>query len=123
MNALILAIMSFAGFLLAYRFYATFLAEKIFALNPDAETPAHRFEDGVDHVPTLKSILFGHHFASIAGAAPIVGPAIGVIWGWLPAFLWVVFGTISLVLFTTLARWLSRSGTRANPSANSPRTS
>ena len=70
--------------------------EKIFALNPDARTPAHEFEDGVDHIPTLKSILFGHHFASIAGAAPIVGPAIGVIWGWLPAFLWVVFGTIFL---------------------------
>jgi len=96
MNALILAIMSLGGFLLAYRFYATFLAEKIFVLNPDARTPAHEFEDGVDHVPTLKSILFGHHFASIAGAAPIVGPAIGVIWGWLPAFLWVVFGTIFL---------------------------
>lgn len=96
MNALTLAIMSLGGFLLAYRFYATFLADKIFALNPDARTPAHEFEDGVDHVPTLKSILFGHHFASIAGAAPIVGPAIGVIWGWLPAFLWVVFGTIFL---------------------------
>lgn len=96
MNALILAIISIVGFLLAYRFYATFLAEKIFALNPTARTPAHEFEDGVDHVPTLKSILFGHHFASIAGAAPIVGPAIGVIWGWLPAFLWVVFGTIFL---------------------------
>ncbi|MEA3283157.1 MAG: carbon starvation protein A [Euryarchaeota archaeon] len=96
MNALILAIMSFGGFLLAYRFYATFLAEKIFALNPAAKTPAHELEDGVDYVPTLKSILFGHHFASIAGAAPIVGPAIGVIWGWLPAFLWVVFGTIFL---------------------------
>ena len=96
MNALILAIISFGGFLLAYRFYATFLAEKIFVLNPAARTPAHEFEDGVDHVPTLKSILFGHHFASIAGAAPIVGPAIGVIWGWLPAFLWVVFGTIFL---------------------------
>ncbi len=96
MNALILAIISLGGFLLAYRFYATFLAEKIFALNPAARTPAHEFEDGVDHVPTLKSILFGHHFASIAGAAPIVGPAIGVIWGWLPAFLWVVFGTIFL---------------------------
>ncbi|RLG31265.1 carbon starvation protein A [Methanosarcinales archaeon] len=96
MNALILAIISFGGFLLAYRFYATFLAEKIFALDPGSRTPAHEFEDGVDHVPTLKSILFGHHFASIAGAAPIVGPAIGVIWGWLPAFLWVVFGTIFL---------------------------
>ncbi|MEA1895621.1 MAG: carbon starvation protein A [Euryarchaeota archaeon] len=96
MNALILAIISLGGFLLAYRFYATFLAEKIFALDPGARTPAHEFEDGVDHVPTLKSILFGHHFASIAGAAPIVGPAIGVIWGWLPAFLWVVFGTIFL---------------------------
>ena len=96
MNAIILAIISLAGFILAYRFYATFLAEKIFSLDPTIRTPAHVLEDGVDYVPTLKSILFGHHFASIAGAAPIVGPAIAVIWGWLPAFLWIVFGTIFL---------------------------
>ena len=96
MNAIILAIISLAGFILAYRFYATFLAEKIFSLDPTIRTPAHVLEDGVDYVPTLKSILFGHHFASIAGAAPIVGPAIAVIWGWLPAFLWVVLGTIFL---------------------------
>ncbi len=57
-------------------------------------TPAHVYEDGVDFVPTNKHVLFGHHFTSVAGAAPIVGPAIAVIWGWLPAFLWVVLGTI-----------------------------
>ncbi|RLG20431.1 carbon starvation protein A, partial [Methanosarcinales archaeon] len=63
MNAIILAIVSLAGFILAYRFYATFLAEKIFSLDPTIRTPAHVLEDGVDYVPTLKSILFGHHFA------------------------------------------------------------
>ncbi|MFW6202634.1 MAG: carbon starvation protein A, partial [Gemmatimonadota bacterium] len=63
-------------------------------LDPDYETPAHRFEDGIDYVPTNRHVLFGHHFTSVAGAAPIVGPAIAVIWGWLPAFLWVVIGTV-----------------------------
>src|SRR5690606_919083 len=63
-------------------------------LDPDFVTPAHQFEDGVDFVPTNKFVLWGHHFTSVAGAAPIVGPAIAVIWGWLPAFLWVVLGTI-----------------------------
>src|SRR5690606_22473433 len=63
-------------------------------LDPDFVTPAHEFEDGVDYVPTNKYVLWGHHFTSVAGAAPIVGPAIAVIWGWLPAFLWVVLGTV-----------------------------
>src|SRR5690606_27721074 len=63
-------------------------------LDPDFVTPAHEFEDGVDYVPTNKYVLWGHHFTSVAGAAPIVGPALAVIWGWLPAFLWVVLGTI-----------------------------
>ncbi|HAJ44143.1 MAG TPA: carbon starvation protein A, partial [Alcanivorax sp.] len=71
-----------------------FIAEKIYKLDPDFRTPAHEFEDGVDFVPTNRFVLWGHHFTSVAGAAPIVGPAIAVIWGWLPAFLWVVLGTI-----------------------------
>ena len=79
---------------LGYFVYSKFIAEKIFRLDPDFRTPAHELEDGVDFVPTNKYVLWGHHFTSVAGAAPIVGPAIAVIWGWAPAFLWVVFGTI-----------------------------
>ncbi len=82
------------AFFLAYRFYSKYLAEKVYALDKSFETPAHEFEDGVDYVPTNKHVLFGHHFTSIAGAAPIVGPAIAVFWGWLPALLWVTLGTI-----------------------------
>ncbi len=81
-------------FFLGYRYYSKYIAEKIYRLDPDYITPAHQFEDGVDFVPTNKYILWGHHFTSIAGAAPIVGPAIAVFWGWLPAFLWVVLGTV-----------------------------
>jgi len=93
-NSLVVAIISFVGFIIAYRLYGTYLSSKIFNLNPDSKTPAHEFEDGIDYVPTKKEILFGHHFTTIAGAAPIVGPAIAVIWGWVPALLWVVFGSI-----------------------------
>lgn len=94
MNSLLLAVVCLALFAASYLVYARFLSQKIFALNPNTITPAHALEDGVDYVPTRRSVLFGHHFASIAGLGPIVGPAIGVIWGWLPAVLWVVFGTI-----------------------------
>jgi len=79
---------------LGYFVYSKFIAEKIYQLDPDFKTPAHEFEDGIDYVPTNRFVLWGHHFTSVAGAAPIVGPAIAVIWGWAPAFLWVVFGTI-----------------------------
>jgi carbon starvation protein len=94
MNSVFLALFAFVGYILAYRFYSKFISQKIFGLSPDFKTPAHEFEDNRDFVPTHKSVLFGHHYASIAGAAPIVGPAIAVIWGWLPALLWVVFGSI-----------------------------
>lgn len=86
--------LAYVGFIIAYRLYGTFLSERIFKLDPNYKTPAHEFSDGMDFVPTKKEILFGHHFTSIAGAAPIVGPAIAVIWGWVPALLWVVFGSI-----------------------------
>ena len=96
MNAAILAVFSLSCFFASYFFYSKFLAKKIYKLDSDIITPAHEFKDGIDYVPTNKYVLFGHHFTSIAGAAPIVGPAIAVIWGWLPALLWVVFGTIFL---------------------------
>jgi len=94
MSGSLVAALSLVLFFIGYRFYSKFLAEKIFRLDPDFMTPAHRFNDGVDYVPANKYVLWGHHFTSIAGAAPIVGPAIAVYWGWLPAMLWVVFGTI-----------------------------
>lgn len=87
---------SIAGFLLAYFIYARYLQVRIFRLAPDEAVPSRQREDGIDFVPTRKGILFSHHFVSIAGLGPIMGPAIGVIWGWLPAFLWVFFGTIFL---------------------------
>jgi len=94
MNAALLAILVFVGFALGYRFYSGFLARSLFALREDERVPAREFEDGVDFVPSDKQVLWGHHFASIAGAAPIVGPAIAVIWGWLPALVWVTVGTV-----------------------------
>ncbi|MEX0771121.1 MAG: carbon starvation CstA family protein [Balneolaceae bacterium] len=97
------AALSLILFAVGYRYYSKFLAEKIYRLNPDYMTPAHRFNDGVDYVPTNRLILWGHHFTSIAGAAPIVGPAIAVYWGWVPAMLWVVLGTLFAAGEGTLA--------------------
>ncbi|MEX2081710.1 MAG: carbon starvation CstA family protein, partial [Dehalococcoidia bacterium] len=94
MSAIVLAVLGLLGFFTGYRIYSKFIAEKIFRLDPNFVTPAHEFEDGVDFVPTNRFVLWGHHFTAVAGAAPIVGPAIAVIWGWLPAFIWVVIGTI-----------------------------
>jgi len=94
MNAILLMVVGLGAFTLGYVFYSRFIANRIFRLDPAFETPAHTMEDGIDYVPTNRWVLWGHHFTSVAGAAPIVGPAIAVIWGWLPAFLWVVFGTI-----------------------------
>ncbi len=94
MDALLLMVVCFGGYLLAYHTYGKFLAKKIFKLRPDASVPSKERNDGVDFVPTRKGIIFGHHFTSIAGTGPIVGPAIGIIWGWVPAILWVTLGCI-----------------------------
>jgi len=92
--AIIVALVVLGFFALGYRYYSPYLATKVLGLDPAYVTPAHRFEDGVDFVPTNKHVLFGHHFTSVAGAAPIVGPAIAVFWGWGPALAWIVLGTI-----------------------------
>ncbi len=81
-------------YVVVYRFYARYLGARIFQLDPTKSTPAHDLNDGVDYVPCRRAILFGHHYASIAGLAPMLGPAIAVIWGWLPGMLWVVLGTL-----------------------------
>ncbi|MBU8912914.1 MAG: carbon starvation protein A [Spirochaetales bacterium] len=94
MDSVLLMVAAFVGYLLFYRFYGRFIGQKIFNLSNENKTPAVEFEDGKDYVPTRKGIIFGHHFTSIAGAAPIVGPAIAVIWGWLPAIIWIFVGTV-----------------------------
>lgn len=94
MSAIVLLLLGLGGMAAGYLFYSRFIADRIYRLDPNYRTPAHEYEDGMDFVPTNRYVLWGHHFTSVAGAAPIVGPAIAVIWGWLPAFIWVVFGTI-----------------------------
>ena len=94
MQSVMIVAFGIVGMLFGWFVYSKFIAEKIFRLDPDFVTPAHQINDGVDFVPTNKYVLWGHHFTSVAGAAPIVGPAIAVYWGWVPAMLWVVFGTI-----------------------------
>jgi carbon starvation protein len=93
-SAIVLLVVGLSAFLTGYHVYSRFISRRIYQLDPDFVTPAHEFEDGVDYVPTNRHVLFGHHFTSVAGAAPIVGPAIAVIWGWLPAFIWVTLGTV-----------------------------
>ena len=94
MQPVLAAVCCFIAYALAYRFYARHLGTRIFQLDPAAPTPAHTMQDGVDYVPCRRMVLFGHHYASIAGLAPMLGPAIAVIWGWLPGMLWVVLGTL-----------------------------
>lgn len=94
MSTLFVAVLSMIGFMVAYNTYGRWLAKRLFALTDDATMPSEECRDDIDFVPTRKSIVFGHHFTSIAGTGPIVGPALAVFWGWLPALLWVVFGSI-----------------------------
>ena len=94
MQPVIAAAGCFILYLIVYRFYARYLGAKVFLLDPSRSTPAHDLRDEVDYVPCRKGVLFGHHYASIAGLAPMLGPAIAVIWGWLPGMLWVVLGTL-----------------------------
>jgi carbon starvation protein len=94
MQSVMIVVLGIAGMTLGWFIYSKFIAEKIYQLDPDFVTPAHELNDGVDYHPTNKYVLWGHHFTSVAGAAPIVGPAIAVYWGWVPAVLWVTIGTI-----------------------------
>ncbi len=83
-------------YFLGYRGYSRIISQKVFGLSDDERTPAHdpNLRDDYDYIPTERHILWGHHYTSIAGAAPIIGPTVAVIWGWGPALFWIVFGTI-----------------------------
>lgn len=94
MVTLLIAVGAFIGYIVAYNTYGRWLSKKIFQLDADAPVPSVALNDDRDYVPTSKGIVFGHHFTSIAGTGPIVGPAIAIMWGWVPALVWVLFGSI-----------------------------
>jgi carbon starvation protein len=81
-------------FALSYRYYSAFLAAKVLVLDDARTTPAHTYEDGHNYVPSPKWVLFGHHFAAIAGAGPLVGPTLAAQFGFAPGFLWILFGAV-----------------------------
>src|SRR3954463_9595594 len=98
-------------YLLGYRFYSRFLADRVFGLNDRRATPAERLANGRDFVPTTRWVLFGHHFAAIAGAGPLVGPVLAAQFGYLPGTIWIVFGVVLagavqdfVILFGSLRR-------------------
>ena len=101
MHSVFVVLLGIAGMCFGWFVYSRFIAERIFRLDPEFVTPAHEFNDGVDFVPTNRYVLWGHHFTSVAGAAPIVGPAIAVYWGWAPA---VALGGAGHDLFRRRAR-------------------
>lgn len=94
MGPIVVCLLALAGLGAGYRFYSRFLAQRVFGVRDDEPVPSESLADGVDFVPTKRDVLWGHHFASIAGAAPILGPAMAIVWGWLPALIWIVVGVV-----------------------------
>ncbi len=93
-NAIWLVLAAICSYLLAYRFYSLFIADRVVRLDASRPTPAQRFNDGLDYCPTDRTVLFGHHFAAIAGAGPLVGPVLAAQMGYLPGTLWLVIGVV-----------------------------
>ncbi|MFT5050427.1 MAG: carbon starvation protein [Chlamydiales bacterium] len=94
MSPVAVAVLCLAGLALGYRFYSRYLARSLFRLRADEPVPSVEKADGVDFVATRPEVLWGHHFSSIAGAAPILGPAMAIVWGWVPALIWIVVGVV-----------------------------
>jgi carbon starvation protein len=110
-NAVWIVAASVCVYLIAYRFYSLFLSNKVAGLDPLRQTPAYKFNDGLDYVPTNRFVLFGHHFAAIAGAGPLVGPVLAAQMGYLPGMLWILAGVVFagavqdfMVLFLSMRR-------------------
>ena len=94
MPALPLVVLTLCAFVIGYRYYSAFLASKVFFLNPCQPTPAHTLRDGQNYYPMSKWVLFGHHFAAISGAGPLIGPVLAAQFGFLPGLLWIVIGVV-----------------------------
>ena len=111
MNAITIVVGSICILLIAYRLYGTFMAAKVLKLSEDTPTPAEKLEDGQDYVPTNKWVVFGHHFAAIAAAGPLVGPILAAQFGYLPGLIWLLVGAViggavhdTVVLFASMRR-------------------
>ena len=115
MNTLFIAFLLIVWLILGYKIYGSFIERKVIQVDRSRVTPAHEFKDGIDYSPAKKSLLFGHHFSSIAGAGPILGPLLGVLYfGWLGALLWVAIGSIFLGAvhdYTSLMTSVQNKGT------------
>ena len=110
-SAVWMVIAAVSVYAIAYRFYSLYIAKNVMQLDPNRLTPAERHNDGLDYVPTHKGVLFGHHFAAIAGAGPLVGPVLAAQMGYLPGTLWIIFGVVfagavqdAMVLFVSMRR-------------------
>ncbi|MYN27295.1 carbon starvation CstA family protein [Duganella levis] len=110
-SAIWIVIAAVCVYLIAYRFYSLYIADKVLGLNARRQTPAGKLNDGLDYVPTNKFVLFGHHFAAIAGAGPLVGPVLAAQMGYLPGMLWILAGVVFagavqdfIVLFISMRR-------------------
>src|SRR5215217_568162 len=110
-NALWIVVAAIAVYLIAYRYYSLYIARNLMRLDPARPTPAVRHNDGLDYVPTNRYVLFGHHFAAIAGAGPLVGPVLAAQMGYLPGTMWILVGVVlagavqdSMVLFVSMRR-------------------
>ena len=110
-NATWIVVAALCTYFISYRFYARFLARKVLQVDPQRPTPAQRLNDGLDFVPTHKNVLFGHHFAAIAGAGPLVGPVLAAQMGYLPGILWILAGVVlagavqdTIILFLSVRR-------------------
>ncbi len=93
-NAIWVVAAAVCVYLIAYRFYSKFISEKVLVLDGARQTPAYKFNDGLDYVPTNRYVLFGHHFAAIAGAGPLVGPVLAAQMGYLPGMMWILAGVV-----------------------------
>src|SRR5882672_4161500 len=115
MNALPILIAAICILSIGYRYYSAFLAARVFALDDSRPTPAHRLNDGQNYHPTPKWVLFGHHFAAIAGAGPLIGPVLATQFGWAPGFMWLLAGCVlGGAVHDMMALWMStRRGGRS----------
>jgi len=112
MSAALILIIAVSFFILGYIFYGRYLS-RILGLDAKNKTPAHTMRDGIDYVPAKWPVLLGHHFASIAGAAPIIGPITAAVFGWVPVFLWLIFGNVFMGAvhdFTSLVASIRHKG-------------
>src|SRR4030095_11782409 len=108
MHALYVLVPALGILAIAYRYYSAFLASKVYALDDSRKTPAHTNYDGANYYPTSRWVLFGHHFAAITGAGPLVGPMLAAQFGWAPGFIWLVAGVcLAGAVHDSMVLWAS----------------